>query len=219
MPMFPYWIAYTSPSRSPLDGPKSSSTVAPSTSVTIPKAPCVTRIECDIDTSLAHFVVKLSDLVFQDGEHAQPRLAETLFSFSVIFTNEVGWSDPIEGNASNGLLFETEYTLVPPRKGQIKFFSTRHRSPPPAGPTLSDVTCSLDSSDFNFVDLTLTGSGMPSSTEYELIVADSEDSTQLTLDVSFTTPTDGPSQPIITSIWPNLLVWLEGNGVFPDPLD
>ncbi|KAK2941380.1 hypothetical protein BLNAU_23718 [Blattamonas nauphoetae] len=169
----------------------SSFLVRPSISVTIPKAPCVTRIECDIDTSLAHFVVKLSGSGLPRWGTCTARLAETLFSFSVIFTNEVGWSDPIEGNASNGLLFETEYTLSSLSQGTDQILLNATSFSTPAGPTLSDVTCSLDSSDFNFVDLTLTGSGMPSSTEYELIVADSEDSTQLTLDVSFTTPTDG----------------------------
>ncbi|KAK2941372.1 hypothetical protein BLNAU_23710 [Blattamonas nauphoetae] len=169
----------------------SSFIVRPSISVTIPKAPCVTRIECDIDTSLVHFVVKLSGSGLPRWGTCTARLAESLFSFSVTFTNEVGWSDPIEGNASNGLLFGTEYTLSSLSQGTDQILLNATSFSTPTGPTLSDVTCSLDSSDFNFVDLTLSGSGMPSSTEYKLIVADSEDSTQLALDVSFTSSSEG----------------------------
>ncbi|KAK2940030.1 hypothetical protein BLNAU_25062 [Blattamonas nauphoetae] len=143
----------------------------------IPKAPCVTKIECDIDTSLTHFVVKFTGQDLPLSGTYTARLMSSSASFEVTFLEGVGTSDPIEGNATN------------------------------AGPTLSDVTCSLDSSDFNFVDLTLTGSGMPSSTEYELIVADSEDSTQLTLDVSFTTPSEGSGKVEVT---PSAPIRIEG---------
>ncbi|KAK2940141.1 hypothetical protein BLNAU_24955 [Blattamonas nauphoetae] len=194
----------------------SSFIVRPSISVTIPKAPCVTRIECDIDTSLVHFVVKLSGSGLPRWGTCTARLAESLFSFSVTFTNEVGWSDPIEGNASNGLLFGTEYTLSSLSQGTDQILLNATSFSTPTGPTLSDVTCSLDSSDFNFVDLTLSGSGMPSSTEYKLIVADSEDSTQLALDVSFTSSSEGihhfdvPNPPRLTAVDEPILVHNDG---------
>ncbi|KAK2940140.1 hypothetical protein BLNAU_24954 [Blattamonas nauphoetae] len=169
----------------------SSFLVRSSISVKIPKAPCVTGIICDIDACLTHFVVKFTGQDLPLSGTYTARLMSSSASFEVTFLEGVGTSDPIEVNATNGLSFLTSYTLSSVTSDTDHLLLNATSFLTPAGPTLSDVTCSLDSSDFNFVDLTLTGSGMPSSTEYELIVADSEDSTQLTLDVSFTTPSEG----------------------------
>ncbi|KAK2944108.1 hypothetical protein BLNAU_20940 [Blattamonas nauphoetae] len=190
--------------------------VQPSISVKIPKAPCVTEINCDIDTSLTHFVVKFTGQDLPLSGTYTARLMSSSTSFEVTLSERVGKTVD-RRNATNGLLFGTEYTR-PSSQGTDQILLNATSFSTPTGPTLSDVTCSLDSSDFNFVDLTLSGSGMPSSTEYKLIVADSEDSTQLALDVSFTSSSEGsgsitfdvPNPPRLTAVDEPILVHNDG---------
>ncbi|KAK2954345.1 hypothetical protein BLNAU_10677 [Blattamonas nauphoetae] len=79
--------------------------------VNIPKPPCVTGISCNFDTNFTHFVVTLSGESLPSSETYTARLMAPSASFEVTFSDDVGRSDPIEGNATNGLLFGTTYKL------------------------------------------------------------------------------------------------------------
>ncbi|KAK2949508.1 hypothetical protein BLNAU_15596 [Blattamonas nauphoetae] len=158
--------------------------------VDIPKPPCVTGISCNLDASFTHFVVSFTgqDLPLSGLYTA---LLSPSASFEVSFSDRVGTSGPIEGNATNGLLFGTEYTLFSPAIEDDLILLNKTSFSTPDGPTLSDVACSLDSHDTAFVVLTLTGSRMPSSSDYKLTVAENGESTKVALTVSFTSSSEG----------------------------
>ncbi|KAK2959545.1 hypothetical protein BLNAU_5594 [Blattamonas nauphoetae] len=159
--------------------------------VIIPSPPCVTGISCDMDSHFTHFLLSFTGQDLPISGTYTASLKSSSFSFSVTFADGVGTSERIEANATNSLLYDTAYTLSSLSQGnnQIILNTTSFSTPP--GPTLSDVQCSLDSSDFHFVLLTLTGSRMPSSSEYTLIVVETGESAEISLPVSFTSSTDG----------------------------
>ncbi|KAK2945168.1 hypothetical protein BLNAU_19907 [Blattamonas nauphoetae] len=162
----------------------------PRLSFTTPIVRAVLDISSTLASNFTHFVVTFTgqDLPWS-GTYTT--LLSTSASFAVSFVRRVGTSEPIEGNATNGLLFDTTYMLssLSSDDDQILLNKTTFSTPP--GPTLSDIVCSPDSLDLSFVTLTLSGARMPSSSEYKLIVVETGGSPQLTLDISFTSSTDG----------------------------
>ncbi|KAK2940482.1 hypothetical protein BLNAU_24601 [Blattamonas nauphoetae] len=77
----------------------------------IPKPPCVTGISSDLHFIPTHFVVTFAGQDLPSTGTFTAGLESSSFSFSVLFVDGVGTSEPIEGNATNGLLFGTTYTL------------------------------------------------------------------------------------------------------------
>ncbi|KAK2941847.1 hypothetical protein BLNAU_23238 [Blattamonas nauphoetae] len=185
-------VAYGQSYSVKLVGSSSSSLlVRSSVFVNIPNAPCVTSISSTLAPSFTHFVITLSGSALPTSGPSTARLTEPLFDFSVTFMNGVGTSEPIEGNATNGLLFNSTYTPSSlTLDGDLILLNATSFSTP-AGPTLSNVSCALDSSDLSFAVLTLSGLRMPSSSDYKLTVVEVGRSTQVTLDVSFTSSTEG----------------------------
>ncbi|KAK2954503.1 hypothetical protein BLNAU_10523 [Blattamonas nauphoetae] len=159
--------------------------------VNIPSPPCVTGISCNMDSHFTHFIVSFTGHDLPITGTYTACLISSSFSFSVTFADGVGTSERIEANATNSLLYDTAYTLSSLSQGNSQIVLNTTSFSTPTGPTLSDVQCSLDSSDFNFVLLTLTGSRMPSSSEYTLTVVETGESTEIALPVSFTSSTDG----------------------------
>ncbi|KAK2957573.1 hypothetical protein BLNAU_7472 [Blattamonas nauphoetae] len=158
--------------------------------VNIPNAPCVTNISCTLTTNFTHFEVTISGSALPTSGTYTTRLSSS-YSFDVTLSEGVWKSEPIEGNATNGLLFNSAYTLSSISRGSDQILLNTTSFSTPAGPTLSNVSCSLDSSDLSFAVLTLSGLRMPSSSDYKLTVVEDGGSTEVTLDVSFTSSTDG----------------------------
>ncbi|KAK2956358.1 hypothetical protein BLNAU_8725 [Blattamonas nauphoetae] len=172
--------------------------VRSSATLTTPAAPCVTDISCNFDTNLTHFVVTFTGQDLPVSETYTAHLSPT-GSFEVTFSDNVGMSEPIEGNVTNGMLFGREFILssISQENNQILLNKTYFLTPRP--PVVNTASFHSVNGIKTSCKLVLGGTDITLEGEFNVTLQP-----PLSIIMSFSSPTQGESDEMSLG-WPGKL--------------